>query len=86
MFPYDLLPITKGHKCERTEEEKKERANFYADRRMAYKVARGEVMGNFNMWKRRFPEVFLNVEVEKANKTIDRMAEQTKDIREKLRN
>ena len=84
MFPYHIMPNTRPHK--KTYEERAEQANYYADKRIAYKIARGEATGNTEYWKRRFPEVFTNVALERANKTIDKMVEQTKEVREKLRN
>jgi len=84
MFPYELMPLTRGYKCDKTEQSKKERANYFADKRMAYKVARGEVSGNEELWKRRFPEVFTDVAVERANKTMDNMIENLKNVKEEI--
>ena len=80
------MPITRGHETKKTYEEKAERANYYADRRIAYRIARGEASGNTEYWKKKFPEVFVNVEVEKANKTMDSMLKTTKEIKKKLQN
>ena len=44
-------------------------------RNIAFKVARGEIKGNVVIWRQRFPDVFLQVQVEEANKTMRNMLE-----------